>query len=194
MTGLYTTGSERPGRCLGHGTGLNRWTHGCNRTIVDKIGGLGGLSLRRLSKVKQVLSFQSRQDEAEPEDHWLVGRIATLPEANLPPPEVEKYFSVQSVWHEKPLGYHVGANGANRFPEIWHSYERRKQIYEYCPEIKMVLDMKLERERCTEAQVKELQEAQRKKEEAEVERKAEEEKAKAENERKKEEVKARPGE
>jgi len=117
--------------------------------------------------VKQVLSFQSRQDEGEPEDHWLVGRIATLPDANMPSPEVEKGFSVQAVWHERPLGYHISAHGTNRHHEIWDSDERRKKIYEYCPEIKMILDMKLEKERCTKEETKTLQEAQRKKEEEE---------------------------
>jgi len=137
--------------------------------------------LRRLSKVKQVLSFQTRQDEGEPEDHWLVGRIATLPDANMPSPEVEKGFSVQAVWHEKPLGYHVSAHGTNRHHEIWDSDERRQKIYEYCPEIKMILDMKLEKERCTKEETKKLQEAQRKKEEEE-QKKAEEERKKKEEE------------
>jgi len=139
--------------------------------------------LRRVSKVKQVLSFQSRQDEGEPEDHWLVGRIATLPDANMPSPEVQKGFSVQAVWHERPLGYHISAHGTNRHHEIWDSDERRKKIYEYCPEIKMILDMKLEKERCTTEETKQLQEAQRKKEE--------EEQKKAEGERKKKEEEGR---
>lgn len=139
--------------------------------------------MRRVSKVKQVLSFQSRQDEGEPEDHWLVGRIATLPDANMPSPEVEKGFSVQAVWHERPLGYHISAHGTNRHHEIWDSDERRKKIYEYCPEIKMILDMKLEKERCTKEETKKLQEAQRKKEE--------EEQKKAEGERKKKEEEGR---
>lgn len=129
--------------------------------------------------MKQVLSFQSRQDEGEPEDHWLVGRIATLPNANMPPPEVEKGFSVQAVWHERPLGYHISAHGTNRHHEIWDNEERRKITYEYCPEIKMILDMKLEKERCTKEEIRKLQEAQRKKEE--------EEQKKAEGERKKQE-------
>lgn len=131
--------------------------------------------------MKQVLSFQSRQDEGEPEDHWLVDRIATLPNANMPPPEVEKGFSVQVVWHERPLGYHISAHGTNRHHEIWDSDERRKEIYEYCPEIKMILDMKLEKERCTKEETKILQEAQRRKEEEE-QKKAEKERKKREEE------------
>lgn len=101
----------------------------------------------------------------------------------MPSPEVEKGFSVQAVWHERPLGYHISAHGTNRHHEIWDSDERRKKIYEYCPEIKMILDMKLEKERCTKEETKTLQEAQRKKEE--------EEQKKAEGERKKKEEEGR---
>ena len=153
------------------------------RTLGDKLGGGGGLSLRRVSRIKQVLNFQSRQDDGDPEDRWFVGRIGTLPGARMPPPEVEKRFSVQGVWHEKPMGYHVGANGENLHRGVWDNEEQRKKIYEYCPEIKMVLNMKFEREKCTEEEVKAKQEADHKKEE-EIKKKIEEQRKKQEEKEK----------
>lgn len=116
------------------------------RNIDDRFGGSGGLSLRRISRIKQVLGFQSRQDEGDPEDRWLVNRLGLLPGAKMATPKIEAEFSVESIWHEKPMGYYVTPGGSIN---IWHDVGRRKQIYEYCPEIKMILKMKLERERCT---------------------------------------------
>lgn len=120
--------------------------------------------------MKQVLHFQDWQEDGGPEDRWFTGRIGTLPDANIPGPEVEARFCVQSLFHERPMGYHVSSGGTNFDWNVWQQLEQRKKIYEWCPEIKMILDMKLERERCTEEDNKiREEEGQREAEEAQKE-------------------------
>ena len=118
------------------------------RRHEDKHGGSGGLSLRRISKIREVLSFQARQDTVDAEDKWMSDRIGLLPSANVANVTVEQKFSVEGIWAEKPMGYHLKRSGGLLPGGVWESPEQRKKIYEYCPEIKMIMDMKLERERC----------------------------------------------
>ena len=113
-----------------------------------RFGGNGGLSLRNVERVKEVLRFQRRLDDSAPEDQWLSARLGLLPGARMCPPDREREFAVEDVWHEWPMGYHV--NPAGLGADVWELKEKRKQIFEYCPEIKMILDMRLERERCVE--------------------------------------------
>ncbi|KAI4173003.1 MAG: hypothetical protein LQ346_008492 [Caloplaca aetnensis] len=116
----------------------------------DRWSGGGGLSLRRVSRIKQVLSFQTRQDDADSEDKWLSDRIKVLPGIKLPKPEVEKSFAVEGTWHEKPMGFHLPSSTDHLLKEAWDDPEHRKKAFEYCPEVKMIMNMKLERERCEE--------------------------------------------
>ncbi|RDL34797.1 uncharacterized protein BP5553_07925 [Venustampulla echinocandica] len=77
-------------------------------------GGNGGLSLRKVSKMLQVLKAEDRKDgDGELEDLWLTNRMVRLSGANMPNATVSKTFSVESVWDEKPLGYHVGWLGVH---------------------------------------------------------------------------------
>ena len=112
--------------------------------------GGGGLSLRRVSRIQQVLAFQTRQDDADSEDKWLSDRIRLLPGVKLPKPEIEKNFAVEGIWDEKPMGFHVPSSQEVLLQGVWNDPDQRKKIYEYCPELKMIMDMKLERERCEE--------------------------------------------
>ncbi|KAL9608611.1 MAG: hypothetical protein Q9167_006572 [Letrouitia subvulpina] len=112
--------------------------------------GGGGLSLRRVSRIKQVLQFQTRLDDGASEDKWLNDRIKVLPDINLPKPEIEKQFTVEGVWHERPMGFHLPTRNKGLLKSVWENRDQRKQIFEYCPEIKIIMEMKLERERCQE--------------------------------------------
>ena len=49
---------------------------------------------------------------------------------------------------EIPMGYHFQPDGNTLDDQVWKDPRRRKQILEYCPELSMIMDMKLERERC----------------------------------------------
>lgn len=62
--------------------------------------------------------------------------------------EKEKQFSVEDVYHEKPLGYHVRDGGQGLSDDVWKDPAKRKANFEYCPELSMIMPMKLERERC----------------------------------------------
>ena len=116
------------------------------RNNPSRFGGNGGLSLRRVSKILEVLRFQKPYRGEFNEDQWLAARIGLLPDANMADPELEKEFAVETIWSERPLGYHLNPGGLNG--EVWDDRDRRRQVFEYCPEIKIIMDMRLERERC----------------------------------------------
>lgn len=46
------------------------------------------------------------------------------------------------------MGYHVRDGGENLADDVWQSREHRKKIFDYCPELSMIMPMKPERERC----------------------------------------------
>lgn len=123
--------------------------HSLCRKETDAFGGNGGLSLRKLSKTREVLSFQSRLDNLDSEDQWLSKRIGLLPGANNANASIAATFSVENVWHPKPMGYHIlpGLNAGNSL-QVWGQKSKRQEIFEYCPEIKIILPMRLNRERC----------------------------------------------
>ncbi len=46
------------------------------------------------------------------------------------------------------MGYHVRDGGETLSDDVWRDPARRKSNFEYCPELAMIMPMKLERERC----------------------------------------------
>ncbi|KAJ6446671.1 putative xylanase 3 [Purpureocillium lavendulum] len=56
-------------------------------------GGNGGLSLRRVSRIVEVLRNQQRREDSEPEDVWLSERLAHFPGANVANGSVSLTFS-----------------------------------------------------------------------------------------------------
>ena len=106
--------------------------------------------------MREVLEFQKRQDDSASEDQWMSSRLGLLPNANMCPPEKEREFAVEDIWHEWPMGYHMNHGGPG--PNVWTPSEQRSKIYQYCPEIKMILDMYLDREKCPEQSEVEAQE------------------------------------
>ena len=71
-----------------------------------------------------------------------------MPGAKVANDAEEQRFSVESVYHEKPMGYHIRDSGDYLYDDVWKNAERRKANFEYCPELVMIMPMKLERERC----------------------------------------------
>ena len=148
------------------------------RSENDRFAGNGGLSLRRISSVRKILGFQSRYNDTEPEDEWFGKRITVLPGAKVANGAQEEHFSVEAVWHERPMGYHVRDGGENLADDVWKDPAKRKKSFEYCPELAMIMPMKLERERC-EGDNKEgeiIDEEAKRKEEEDSKRKEEESK------------------
>lgn len=118
------------------------------RTAEDHFAGNGGLSFRRISAVRRILGFQSRYNNTDPEDEWFGKRITVLPGALVADAQEEQHFSVEDVWHESPMGYHARNGGQDLADDVWKSEQKRKKIFQYCPEISMIMPMKLTRERC----------------------------------------------
>lgn len=107
------------------------------------------MSLRKVSKIREVLSFQSRVDGTDSEDQWLSKRIGLLAGANNANGSIAATFAVEDIWHSRPLGYHIHPNlNADNGKDTWAQRSRRKEIFEYCPEIKIILPMRLNREKC----------------------------------------------
>lgn len=104
-------------------------------------GGNGGLSLRRVSAIVDVLRNQKRLDFSEPEDVWLSERLGHRPGAKTANGTLSMTFSGENWYNAKPMGYHTGLSGIALSSMIWGTPELRKEIWDYCPEIKMTLEM-----------------------------------------------------
>ncbi|KAI8716884.1 DUF5672 domain-containing protein [Fusarium sp. LHS14.1] len=137
--------------CANAQSSLNDWLDytwaGAARADVKAFAGYGKLSLRRVSAIQQVLGFQKRYNDTDQEDIWFGKRLYILPDAKLAN-LTNEVFSVQNNVTEKPMGYHALGRGRGLDKEVWGNVETRKAALEYCPEMHMILDMKLEKERC----------------------------------------------
>jgi len=163
-----------------------------SRSINDRFSGNGGLSLRKVAAIRRILGFQARFNDSDPEDEWFGKRLWVLPGEKVAA-GMEGVLAVEDVYIEKPMGYHIRDGGASLPEEIWQDRKQRKKIFDYCPELSLIMDMKLERERCQGDDSKGTihptaieQEAERRKEEAEKQRK-EKEKQEEEKQKQKEE-------
>ncbi|RFU31477.1 hypothetical protein B7463_g4889, partial [Scytalidium lignicola] len=134
--------------CTNSEQNLNDWLHwdwvGAPWGAAIQWGGNGGLSLRNIPKILQVLEKEKRTvGHPELEDLWLTTRVKDLEGAQMPNATISKHFSVESVWDDSPMGYHIGWLGVHH-PQIWDNEDQVNHILKYCPEIKMILGMKLE--------------------------------------------------
>ncbi|KAK0646008.1 hypothetical protein B0T16DRAFT_412408 [Cercophora newfieldiana] len=142
--------------------------------VESRFGGNGGLSLRRVSAIVEVLRNQVRRHGSEPEDIWLTDRLGHRPGARLANGTVSLVFSGEQHQGEKvhvsnsssshanltagngayipaldawrdgfyePMGYHTGNSGKLLPSGVWGTPAQRKHIWDYCPEIKMTLQM-----------------------------------------------------
>jgi len=83
--------------CANSRQSLNNWLDydwvGAPWNPNGRFGGNGGLSLRRVSKIIQVLRNQQRIENSEPEDVWLTDRLGHIPGAKLANGTVSLTFS-----------------------------------------------------------------------------------------------------
>jgi hypothetical protein len=119
----------------------------CFRLPNDRFSGNGGLSLRKVSAIRRVLAFQQRENNTAAEDEWFGGRVWVLPGANVAS-GTNGQLAVEDTYIPNPMGFHVRDGGNNLADAVWKNHAQRKQIFEYCPELSLIMDMKLERERC----------------------------------------------
>lgn len=118
-----------------------------HRSNDDRFSGNGGLSLRRISAVRKILQFQSRFNDTAPEDEWFGSRLYITPGLKVAS-GMEGVLTVENVYIENPMGFHVQEMGENLPAGVWGDHARRKEILNYCPELYTVLNTKLDRERC----------------------------------------------
>ncbi|KAI9731109.1 MAG: hypothetical protein M1818_007967 [Claussenomyces sp. TS43310] len=108
-----------------------------------EFGGNGGLSLRKVSKILQVLEKRKRRPgDGALEDLWLVNQIHALENSHLPNATISKHFSVESVWDDRPLGYHIGYLGVHH-EQIWDDPKQVDHVFEYCPEVSLIMKMEM---------------------------------------------------
>lgn len=103
--------------------------------------------MRRVSAVRRVLRIQERYNDTDPEDWWFSKRLWLLP-GDKAPTTADGVLAADDVFMEKPMGYHVKDGGQGISDDVWGNPEQRKKIFDYCPEISLIMDMKLESERC----------------------------------------------
>lgn len=174
--------------CANSQESLNDWLDwhwaGAPRTPDDRFSGNGGLSLRRVSAIRKVLSFQARYNDSQPEDEWFGKRLYILPGAKVAA-GTDGMLATEDFYHENTMGFHVRESGMQLADAVWKDPVQRRKIFDYCPELSLIMDMKLEKQRCpgdnkegeivpTPEEV--AAEEERKKAEAEAKRKQEEEK------------------
>lgn len=137
--------------CGNSPTSLNDWLDwawaGAPRSADDRFSGNGGLSLRKVSAIRRILRFQARYNNSEAEDEWFGRRLWVLPGEKVTSGLTA--LAVENVYVEKPMGFHIPNSGKNLPDEVWKNPEQRKKIFDYCPELSLIMDMKLERERCS---------------------------------------------
>jgi Protein of unknown function (DUF5672) len=147
-----THGSERPGIYVSPLIFKLVYTD-ILRHMGNPGGGNGGFSLRHLPPIISLLHNETRKagDKAW-EDRWLCDRLQDRNDTvitgfggdnehliNMPSPTIEKKFSVESIWEDRPLGYHLRGSGRLLPIPIWGNETLRKAIFDYCPEVKLVL-------------------------------------------------------
>ena len=119
----------------------------CRRTIDDRFTGNGGLSLRRVSTIRRVLSFQERYNDTRPEDEWFGTRLWVLPGAKVAAGE-DGQLAVEDTYIPNAMGFHLRDGGRGIPEQVWGDPAQRGAIFDYCPELSLIFDMKLQRERC----------------------------------------------
>ncbi|KAG9919241.1 hypothetical protein KCU98_g22520, partial [Aureobasidium melanogenum] len=131
--------------CANSEHSLNDWLDydyvGAPWSLKDKGGGNGGLSLRKVSSIIEVLKHQVRLPDSEPEDVWLSRRLNQRVGAKVANGTMENKFSGEMISSYSPMGYHLGGSGKVLHGGSWGTPEKRERIYAWCPEVKMILSM-----------------------------------------------------
>lgn len=116
------------------------------------VGFNGGLSLRNPRMILDLLhelegvdeganTFETRLRKAEAgevtlepwekfEDQWFYTKLHERGSARLPDEDVARKFAVETIWEERPMGYHQ--------PFRWLTEGQKKTVLGWCPEASML--------------------------------------------------------
>ena len=78
---------------------------------------------------------------------WFGKRLYVLPGEKVAT-GTDGALAVEEIYMERPMGYHIRDGGKDLHDDVWKDHAQRKKIFDYCPELSLIMDMKLERERC----------------------------------------------
>lgn len=95
----------------------------------------GGLSLRNRLKTLELISredwnAEKSQYEFKFEDQWYFRKMQEMPDIRLPDQEVAMQFAVETIYYDRPLGYHQ----VHRWQE-----EHMAEIQKWCPEVALTI-------------------------------------------------------
>ncbi|KAK6611088.1 hypothetical protein H4I96_02686 [Botrytis cinerea] len=136
--------------CANSRQSLNNWLDydwvGAPWNPNGKFGGNGGLSLRRVSTIIDILRNQVRVDDSEAEDVGQGERVAAEKKKGKGADGTKAGGLIKGIddWRDgfyEPMGYHTGGSGVTLHAGIWGTPEKRKHIWDYCPEVKMIFKM-----------------------------------------------------
>ena len=100
----------------------------------------GEFSLRNPKLILEILAnsghdfdekWAANRSDLYVEDRWFYQQMKQLPHAKLPSIDIAKQFSTQTIWNDRPLGFHK--------PRVWNS-KHMGEIQKYCPEVGLIND------------------------------------------------------
>jgi hypothetical protein len=113
-----------------------------------KYKGNGGISLRRVSLVHQILNSNTRFED-DPEASFFANKFKDLPEAQqVANDAVAQHFVLEGDFVEHPFAIHAPSDGTQLPPSVWDDHDNRMKMYESCTEIRMIIPTKFDREKC----------------------------------------------
>ena len=109
----------------GHGEGYNGGFSLRNRTMMlDIVNRFSWQEEKDAGKISQA-GCVTQEPCLKFEDQWFYHKMKDMSEARLPTQEVASHFAVETIWYDKPLGYHQ--------VERWNS-DKMDKVAEWCPE------------------------------------------------------------
>ncbi|GAM88314.1 hypothetical protein ANO11243_063470 [Dothideomycetidae sp. 11243] len=154
---LFMTGSDSV-MCSASLSIMDDWLH------YDWVGspwvgnswhdGFNGYSLRKVSAIRKVMKA-SRPPSDIVDDSSLMEEVFSRHDAIVPGLGDASKFVMESGWVERPMAYHPSAKMI-RQDEGWYTNNGRRGIWDHCPEVKVVMHMKLNRQKCPDPTPEEL--------------------------------------
>jgi hypothetical protein len=100
--------------------------------------------------MKRALKLNARQNHTQVETDFFSGILHQNPDIKRPSRREEGSFIIRELTHPTPMGYSLPKDGKGPLPGIdWANKELRDSAWAYCPELKSMLSMRFEYEKCS---------------------------------------------